>query len=553
MARALLLAGMAMVMASAASAEREPGFAAIAFHDVVDTRAELTDDAVTTQSLVDFFDWMKAEGWTAVSLDAVEAAGRGGPPLPDKAILLSFDDGYRGIFDRVYPLLLAYRYPAVVALVGSWMDTPEGGTVDYGGTPVPRARFVTWSEVRRMQASGLVEIASHSHDLHRVVPSTPQGNSGPSARTWAWQPAAWQPAAWRTAAGRYETDAEHKERIEADLRRSRSRIADETGRPPRALVWPFGRHSGVALEAARNAGFGFAFTLEPERADARLPMALHRYYPTGDPSLGVLAYNLGFPPRRAETVRLACVDLAPMAKLDGEAQDAWLGELIEGVRRLGATDIVLDIGAVEGGAMDGGKISSAWLPGTGLPPSADIFGRAARQLGLRAGVSVHARIPLQPALASLGPEGPGRLAAAAARAAPIDGLLVDPAPAGALPPEAAPTVTAIRAARSAAPATAIADLFAKAAAIDPRLRLLVAAPDAGPGSGTDRQLAAPAGSGTAPWLVPAHSGRLLLPVGGTADEGVGALQRSGATALALCPWNGEPVPGFSAATFPWLP
>lgn len=521
----LALSAALLALAHPVDAEGS-SFAAIAFHDVVDTRAERTDDAVTTQSLVDFFDWLKADGWTPVSLAQVEAAGKGGPPLPAKAILLGFDDGYASFHERVYPLLLAYNYPAVLALVGSWMDVPAGGTVDYGGKPVPRERFVTWDQVRRMQASGLVEIASHSENLHRVVPSTPQGNTGPAARSWQWRP----------TEGRYETDAEHRARIQTDLARSRARIEAETGKAPRALVWPFGRHSGPALEAARAAGFDFAFTLEPERADARQPMALHRYYPTWDPSLGILAWNLGFPPPRAETVRLACADLSPMARLSGTAQDEWLGSLIESVRKLGATDIVLDVGRQADGI-----VTSAWLPGTTLPLEADIFGRAARQLGVRAGVSVHARIPAGPDAAML--------AAAATRAAPIDGLLLDPGPAGLPPPAQGQTRTDIRKARIAHGDRSGGAAFAAAAAIDPRLQLMLAAPVAGPGPDTDRQLAAADAPGAAQWLVPAHSGRLVVPVG----QDPAAAQRQGATALALCPWDGKPLPGFSAATFPWLP
>lgn len=526
MRRGLFLAAAGLMALAGPAAAEGTGFAAIAFHDVVDTRAERTDDAVTTQSLVDFFDWLKADGWTPVSLAQVEAAGKGGPPLPDKAILLGFDDGYRSFHDRVYPLLLAYRYPAVLALVGSWMDVPAGGTVDYGGRPVSRERFLTWDQVRAIQASGLVEIASHSNDLHRVVPSTPQGNTGPAARSWR----------WIAAEGRYETDAEHRARIEADLRQSRTRIAAETGKAPRALVWPFGRHSGLAVEAARAAGFEFAFTLEPERADARQPMALHRYYPTWDPSLGILAWNLGFPAPKSETVRLACVDLKPMAALTGAAQDEWLGGLIESVRRLGATDIVLDLGRVADGA-----VTRAWLPGTALAVEADIFGRAARQLGVRAGVSVHARIPAGPDAAVL--------AAAAARAAPIDGLLFDPGTGGAPPPAQGQTRTDIRAARQSAPLGAVGEAFAAAAAIDPRLRLMVTAPTAGPGPGTDRQLVSLDAPGAQAWLVPAHSGRLVVPAG----TDPAAQQRQGATALSVCPWDGKPLKGFSAATFPWLP
>jgi hypothetical protein len=78
---------------------------------------------------------------------------------------------------------------------------------------------------------------------------------------------------------------------------------------------------------------------------------------------------------------------------------------------------------------------------------------------------------------------------------------------------------------------------------------MVTAPAAGPGAGTDRQLASLDAPDAQAWLVPAHSGRLVVPAGADPDT----VQRQGATALLLCPWNGKPLKGFSAATFPWLP
>jgi peptidoglycan/xylan/chitin deacetylase (PgdA/CDA1 family) len=543
--RRLLL--LALALALPAMAEVPPGgpqFAAVAWHDVVDDRADRADDSVTTQSLVDTFDWLQGAGWTPVSLAQIEAAGAGGAPLPEKAVLLSFDDGYRSFYERVYPLLLAYGYPALLSLVTGWMETPAGGTVDFGGQPVAREAFLSWEQVRAMQASGLVEIASHSHDLHRTLLSTPQGNTAPAARTWAYDP----------ATGQRETDAGHGARIRSDLERSRATILAETGVAPTVLVWPFGRFSGPALDAARAAGFEFAFTLEPEMADARAPLLLPRYYPTLDPSLGVLAYNLGFPPRRAETVRLACADLAPLAAAPhAGAQDALLGALIEDVRKLGATGIVLDIGLADG------PLGSAWLPTPLLPLSADLFGRVARQLSVRAGVEVFARLPLDRAAAAVGEGGLAALAGDIARAAPIDGLLLEGAEA-APPPAAGLTSADVRRARAASDSRA-ARVFSGAAAIDPRLRLLVTQPAAGPPDGADRAVLPPAAPEAPAWLDPAHSGRLvqtLADTGPTAQRAeIRSAQQAGATALALCPWrpgeNGLLAPAFSAASFPRRP
>jgi biofilm PGA synthesis lipoprotein PgaB len=543
---ALLLAALAL--AAPAAAVHPPGgtrFAAIAWHDVVDARADRADDAVTTQSLIETFDWLKADGWTPVSVDRIAAAAAGGPPLPEKAVLLSFDDGYRSFYERVYPLLLAYNYPAVLALVTSWMDVPAGGQVDYGGRPLKREAFVSWDEVRAMQASGLVEIASHSHDLHRTVLSTPQGNTAPAARTWAFDP----------ATGAREDDVAHRARIRADLARTRERIAAETGKAPRVLVWPFGRFSGPALAEAEKAGFRFAFTLEPEMADASQPMALHRYYPTRDPSLGVLAWNLGFPPLRAQVVRLACADLAPLAAADAATEEALLGKMIEEIRALGATGVVLDVGPADGAAL-----GSAWFPTPLLPVSRDVFGRVARQLAVRAGVETYARLPLDRAAAAVGEDRLPALAADIARAAPLDGLLLESdADAAELPPATPPTLGDIRTARTVAEGRA-QRVFASAAEADPRLRLLLAQPAAGPGPGVNRALL-PTGAPGGAWLTPAHTARVVLTLpdsdASSQQAAVREAQLGGATALALCPWKPGTAtllaPAFSAATFPRRP
>src|SRR5262245_64442539 len=78
-------------------------FVSIAFHDVVDRRDQLETDAVTADSLAQFFDWLRGTGWSAISLDDAAAAARGVRPLPDKPILIAFDDGYESLYTRVFP------------------------------------------------------------------------------------------------------------------------------------------------------------------------------------------------------------------------------------------------------------------------------------------------------------------------------------------------------------------------------------------------------------------------------------------------------------------
>ena len=429
MTRLLLLLSIvtALLAPTALRAAEAPGlrFASVAFHDVVDDAADLDSDAVTTDHLIAFFEWMRADGWTAISLDDVAAAQAGTRPLPAKAMLVTFDDGYRSLYTRVWPLARAYRVPIVAALVGSWLDVPAGGLVDYGGEKMPREHFINWDEARAMQGSGLIEFASHSYNLHKGVIGNPQGNTMPAAVTARFDPITG-----------YETEEQTKDRLRADLQRSHAQLQRELGRAPRAVVWPFGRYSRAAQNAAREAGFKFALTLDPEPASAARPMALARFLPTENPRVGVYAKALRFGDRLPNAQRLVCVSPAELWHADPAIADERLGHAIERVRALGATAVVLD--AVHRRA-DGSF--SAWFPTSALPVEADVLARLSWQMQTRAGVDSLVRLPNIEAL----PE----IVADLARKVPASGLLIDePGLAGlaSMPGNALPTLRDRRAA-----------------------------------------------------------------------------------------------------------
>jgi peptidoglycan/xylan/chitin deacetylase (PgdA/CDA1 family) len=100
-------------------------------------------------------------GYQAVDLDAVLAHYGEGAPLPEGAVLITFDDGYRDNLVNAAPLLKKHGYPAVqfvpIAYVG-------------GGQPLPHERYlaahgvhnptVDWDEIRELERYG-VRIESH--------------------------------------------------------------------------------------------------------------------------------------------------------------------------------------------------------------------------------------------------------------------------------------------------------------------------------------------------------------------------------------------------------
>jgi len=127
-------------------------------------------------------------------------------------------------------------------------------------------------------------------------------------------------------------------------------------------------------------------------------MALARYLPTLDPRLSEIERNLRFVELRPAAQRLVCVDPAQLWTGDLAGTDERLGQLIERVRKLGATAVVID--AAQPGA--DGRLAGAWFPNSQLPMTADLLSRLAWQLQTRAGVEAYVRLPVQAAQQTLG-------------------------------------------------------------------------------------------------------------------------------------------------------
>ena len=120
----------------------------VMYHDILPEKEVFFD--VTPQELEADFELIHSEGLTPISMDLLVNHLRTGTPLPEKPILLTFDDGYGGHYQYVYPLLKQYGYPAVFSIYTKKMELKGGRT------------SVTWSQLQEMAADPLVTITSHS-------------------------------------------------------------------------------------------------------------------------------------------------------------------------------------------------------------------------------------------------------------------------------------------------------------------------------------------------------------------------------------------------------
>lgn len=367
-------------VAPAEQAWKPDQFLALAYHDVEDDDPDQGFLSVRTDRLVDQLAWLRANGYQAVSVDQILAARQGGQPLPERAVLLSFDDGYRSFYTRVLPILKAYGWPALLAPVGVWMDTPADKPVDFGGSPEARDRFLTWDQIREISRSGLVEIAAHTDASHYGALANPQGNTEPAAAI----------RAYDAQTRQYETEAQFNARMGRDVAAITEKIRRVTGHAPRVWVWPYGAEGGSTLRIAGEHGYQLALTLEDGAGRLGRLMSTPRLLLSSDPALKPFA-NSVVGMEANPFMRVAHVDLDYVYDPDPAQTDRNLGELVQRILDMQINTVFLQAYADPEGD---GLVKSVYFPNRWLPMRADLFNRAAWQLHNRANVMVYAWMPV---------------------------------------------------------------------------------------------------------------------------------------------------------------
>lgn len=378
-----VIAALLLVQQSMAAHSRND-FTAICYHSVRTlSQGDLSPDqfALASEHLLAQFEWLHANDFHPVSFDDILNAHKGVKPLPDKAVLLSFDDGYRNFYTTIYPLLKLYNYPAIFALVGSWLEVKPEDMVQYGEETLSRAHFLTWPQIKEMQDSGLVEFASHSYDLHRGILGNPQGNEQPAAIT----------RKYDLQNQTYESDSHFKKRIHDDLARNSRLMEEKTGVRPRIIVWPYGAYSKETQEIAASLGMEYNFLLGEEQDNSiDTPQLITRELIEANPNTEDFAYMLNRT-LRPDPERMVHIDLDYVYDDDPAQLARNLDLLLDRIKAYDISTVYLQAFADPDG---NGNVDALYFPNRYLPMRADLFNRVSWQLRTRTGVQVYAWMPV---------------------------------------------------------------------------------------------------------------------------------------------------------------
>ncbi|MBS0519958.1 MAG: polysaccharide deacetylase family protein [Proteobacteria bacterium] len=201
----------------------------------------LTDEmTVTTPVFEGQLGVMRERGYGVAPLRTLLAAlggtpdGTGGEAL-QRSVVLTVDDGHRTVYSDLFPLLLRYRLPATLFIYPTAISN-----ADYA---------MTWAQLAEMKASGLVDVQSHTF---------------------------WHPNF--NVERKRLSPAAYRQFVHDQLAKSKSILEQRLGGTVDLLAWPFGIYDEELMQAARDAGYTAAFSIERRPVTAKdNVMALPRY------------------------------------------------------------------------------------------------------------------------------------------------------------------------------------------------------------------------------------------------------------------------------------
>jgi poly-beta-1,6-N-acetyl-D-glucosamine N-deacetylase PgaB len=259
------------------------------------------------------------------------------------------------------PILEKYGFPAVLSVVTGWVD----------GRQVPdkyQDRLLTWEQLRAVSRSPLVEILSHTDNLHHGILANPQGNLTPALIT----------RRYDAARGSYETETDFRQRIRADLMRSKNRLRAELGKSPPGIAWPYGFYDQVLAEEATALGLRYHLTLAEEPARTEQFPRINRITLRATNTIAAFEEILSIE-RTHRSLRIIEIELDDMASRPAAEQEKWLSSLLSRLRLLRANTVVVNPFTRDG--------RHAFFQNDRVPLRAEVLHRVLHQIRTRARVS----------------------------------------------------------------------------------------------------------------------------------------------------------------------
>jgi peptidoglycan/xylan/chitin deacetylase (PgdA/CDA1 family) len=204
----------------------------VMYHDI--KKSNSGKDIINPNEFESDLKYLKENNYTTITMDDLLGYVYEDKPLPEKPIMLTFDDGYLTTYRYAYPIMQEYDMKIVLSIIGKSTDdfTRVGDDhLEYA--------HLTWPLLNEMLESGLIEIQNHTYNLHR----SRGGRIGSKQK-------------------KGESLEEYEKVLSEDVMKLQQEITEMTGNTPTTFTIPYGEYSDETIEIIKKLGFKAALTCD---------------------------------------------------------------------------------------------------------------------------------------------------------------------------------------------------------------------------------------------------------------------------------------------------
>lgn len=231
----LLILGEINSIETSKNADNDVVVPIIMYHSLLKDTSLLNDYTISPSLFEDDLKYLNKSGYKTITVSNLIEYVYHDTPLPEKCIILTFDDGYYNNYYYAFPLLKKYECKAVISPIGSMTEFYTNSkeiSVNYG--------HISVDNIKEMVESGYVEIQNHSYDMHKLTP-----RKGVDKK-------------------KGETFENYKSTIQNDIVTAQNYLKDKTGVSPQCFVYPFGAKSDDTEKIVKELGFKCTLTCTEE-------------------------------------------------------------------------------------------------------------------------------------------------------------------------------------------------------------------------------------------------------------------------------------------------
>lgn len=203
------------------------GIIVLCYHNVSNKGGNLY--TISPEEFENQIKYMIEKGYTSINIDDLYDYYFNGKNIPKKSVLITFDDGLKGVYEFAYPILKKYGFKATFFVIVNRIGRVSS--------------YVDWKNLKEMVDSGVFSIGSHTYDSHKTHLSDGKYLSIISKK------------------GDDEDFENFKNRVFEDFKKSKDELEKNIQKKIISFAYPYGEYSKETVELLKQTGFVFAFTI----------------------------------------------------------------------------------------------------------------------------------------------------------------------------------------------------------------------------------------------------------------------------------------------------